>query len=253
LLNVLVIHGRVSEGGLPDTNTLHERIPDIPTEVLRRGWDYMALGEWHEHRRQPVAGLPAYYAGSLEALTFREAAVHPPKRDDPWAIGGAIKVTLIAPGIPAEVSSLPNPHRRPVLRLQAIEAEGMDGAALTEALEARLRGLPAEAMVTLRVEGCRSQAWKEVDWAVIDTLRARVRRCEIPPPVFAAQQTPEGALTSLPLDAQWRDFLASQDLSPEDQVLLADLGLKRINTARNRALERDLEQGLAVTAAVGEE
>jgi DNA repair exonuclease SbcCD nuclease subunit len=71
-INVLLTHGRVQ--GMDELNSLHQPAAGIPRDVLRRGWHYVALGDWHIHRYQPLPDVPAYYAGSLEALNFGEAA-----------------------------------------------------------------------------------------------------------------------------------------------------------------------------------
>ncbi len=97
-LNVLVTHGRVQ--GMEEVNTLGLATSHIPSTVISRGWDYVALGDCHFHRYQPIQHAPAYYAGSLEALNFGEATVYPPRRDDRNAVRGAIDVRL-RPGVPS--------------------------------------------------------------------------------------------------------------------------------------------------------
>ena len=69
-MNVLLTHGRVS--GMNELNSLHHTAYSIPSDVLLRGWDYVALGDWHIHRYKPLKNVPAFYAGSLEALNFGE-------------------------------------------------------------------------------------------------------------------------------------------------------------------------------------
>src|SRR6266571_8049148 len=81
-INVLVSHGRVA--GMDDLNSLHRTAATIPAELLRRGWDYVALGDWHIHRYQPLHDIPAFYSGSLEALTFGEAMFYPTRADDSY-------------------------------------------------------------------------------------------------------------------------------------------------------------------------
>jgi DNA repair exonuclease SbcCD nuclease subunit len=84
-INVLLAHGRVS--GMEELNSLHRKALTIPPTLLRKGWDYVALGDWHIHRHQPLPDIPAFYAGSLEALNFGEAAWYPFSRVGLWVRG----------------------------------------------------------------------------------------------------------------------------------------------------------------------
>ena len=118
-MNVLLTHGRVS--GMSELNSLHHTAYTIPSDVLLRGWDYVALGDWHIHRYQPLKNVPAFYAGSLEALNFGEAVAYPLRPNDTYAVHGALDVRLHL-GEPADVQSFLTRDIRPVLRLEPIDA-----------------------------------------------------------------------------------------------------------------------------------
>jgi DNA repair exonuclease SbcCD nuclease subunit len=230
-LNVLLTHGRLQ--GMDDLNSLHRASARIPTHMVRQGWDYIALGDWHTHRYQALADVPAYYAGSMEALNFGEASLHPPRRDDAYAIRGLLDVRL-SPGKPADVYSLEYTERRPVLRLAPIDASDMAPEALMQCIRERLSdNLPPEALVTLEIKSCPASVKEQLDFVEIDCLRQRVRRCDIRwdtmrPAIGQSPDTPSEAT----LADQWREFLAQQIADEVERTWYLEKGTERIEAAR---------------------
>lgn len=242
-INVLVAHGRVQD--MHDFNSPRFKEPSIPQDLLRRGWHYIALGDWHTHRYQPLQGVPAYYAGSLEALNFGEATRHPPAKDDPHQVHGAIDVRLSL-GNTAVVSTLPNTQRRPVLRLRAIDAADLDADALMSKLRQRLDSqMPAEALVLLEVKDCTVKTWEQLDHEEIDQLRKQVRRCDIrwtlkqPPEVG---QSAEG-ISQVSLDDQWQHFLEQRVEDNRERAWYIQRGMKQIENARQQLAEALFQAG----------
>ena len=140
-INVLLTHRRVS--AMNELNSLRHTTYTIPSDVLLRGWDYVALGDWHIHRYQPLKNVPAFYAGSLEALNLGEAVTYPLRPNDAYALHGALDVRLHF-GKPADVRSLVNKDARPLLRLEPIDAVHADAKTIMDILHVRLStGLPA--------------------------------------------------------------------------------------------------------------
>lgn len=241
-LNVLLTHGRVQ--GLSDLNSLGLRAALVPPDLLRRGWDYIALGDWHIHARQPLQDAPAYYAGSLEALNFGEAANYPSHSDDENAIRGALDVRL-TPGKSAVISSLVNSDQRPVLRLGSIDAADLEPEALMEKISQMLDvGLPSEALVLLEVKESPLQVWEQLNHEEIDRLRRQVRRCEIRWDI----QYPETGLSSeiaseSSLDDQWQDFLSRIVHDEAERVWYSEQGAARIEAAREQVRGAELHAG----------
>ena len=83
----------------------------------------------------PFADVPAYYAGSLEALTYRDGTLFGKRKGDGAGVGGALLVDLQqdAEALP---QTLLNKLRRPVYMLESIDAQGMDSQALLATLRA---------------------------------------------------------------------------------------------------------------------
>jgi hypothetical protein len=240
MFNILLAHGRVGGAkGLPDTNTLGQRTAEIPAELLRRGWHYVALGDWHIHRHRPLSDAPAYYAGSLEALTFGEAVSFPPSKDDPRTRGGGLVVDLTEDEALALVT-LPNTRRRAVYILRPIDAAGMDSEGLMEKLRDRLeQDLPSDALVRLDITQCSPNAYNELDQAEVIRLRRRVRRCDFRPQ-WAMPEGQGSNVVGKSLEEQWEDFLSdpAHGFSEPQIRTLAAAGQERLQEARALRQER---------------
>lgn len=242
-INVLVAHGRVQ--GMYDLISPRFREAGIPQDILRHTWDYIALGDWHTHRYQPLEGVPAYYAGSPEALNFAEAMYHPPSANEPHRVRGAIDVRLSL-GDTALVSTLPNTERRPVLRLRQIEAADLDADTLMDKLRQRLDSqMPAEALALLEVKDCPVRTWEQLDHQEIDQLRQLVRRCEIR---WTLKQPPElehsaEAISQASLDNQWQQFLERIISNDVEREQYFNSGLRRIEDARQQLAAASFQAG----------
>ncbi len=241
-INVLISHGRVA--GMDDLNSLHRTAAIIPAELLRRGWDYVALGDWHMHRYQPLSDVPAFYSGSLEALNFGEAAFYPPREDDVYAKHGGLDVHLEV-GIPAVVQTFAPYEARPVLRLVPIDASDIDAPSLMEILRQRLKvGFPTESLVLLDVNNCLPQTWEQLEFTELAELRKRVLRCEIRPDIHRLLLTQSDELVSeTKLDSQWQHFIEQREPDAVACTWYRDQGIKRIEDARAALLAEQAHAG----------
>ena len=234
-INVLVSHGRIA--GMDDLNSLHRTAATIPAELLRRGWDYVALGDWHMHRHQPLNDAPAFYSGGLESLNFGEAVFYPPREGDAYAEHGGLDVRLEA-GRPATVETFAPYKARPVLRLDSIDASDFDATSLMAVLRQRLKlGLPAEALVLLEVLNCPAQTWEQLDFAELTELRKQVLRCEIRPDIHWPLLTQsDESISNTKLDSQWELFIEGREPEAIARAWYRDEGIKRIEDARTALL-----------------
>ncbi len=248
-INVLLTHGRVQ--GMEGPNSLGRVTEHIPTPVLRRSWDYIALGDWHIHRHQPVSDAPAYYAGSLEALNFGEAASYPERDNDPLNIRGAIDVRLTLGEAPI-ITTMRNDGARPVLRLESVNAADMDPDALMAVLRQRLDSkMPEHALTLLQIQECPPSVYEQLKHAEIDRLRKQVRRCDIR---WGFQHTEVEQSSDLPsersIDDQWRDFLAQRVPNDNERVWYLEQGSTRIQTAREQIQSQRAQSGDEYVEAV---
>lgn len=239
-LNVLVAHGRV--GNMPDLNSMGHSAGRIPPDILRRGWDYVALGDWHVPCYQPLKDVPAYYAGSLEALNFSEAEKYPPDSKAHNTIRGAIDVRLRENGEPT-IGRLPNNEQRPLLRLKVIDAADLDADDLMNKFRQRLDAqLPSNALVLLEVRNCPREIWGQLDHEELKTLREKVRVCSIRPNfVRTTVGQSSVAASQVTLDEQWQQFLKEVVPDKEAQQWLMQEGLARIETARWELSQQDVD------------
>jgi DNA repair protein SbcD/Mre11 len=230
-INVLLTHGRVA--GMKELNSLYQPAHTIPSDVLRRGWDYIALGDWHIHRYQPLDDVPAYYTGSLEALSFGEAAAYPPRTNDRYALRGALDVRLSLHQ-PAEVSTFEHKEARPVLRLEEIDATDINAETLMDLLRRRLQAeLPSHAIVLLEVKNVLPEVWQKLDHAKLAKQKKSVRRCEISPSFQRLSSSQSGeAFSEVSLESQWERFIGDREQNTTEKVWYKEEGMKRIEDAR---------------------
>lgn len=232
MINVLLTHGRVegmTEGAAPRGSV-------VPAALLRHPWEYVALGDWHQHGSQPLAGVPAArYAGSLEALTFGEAPAWPRKRGDPYAGRGALDVRLAGPGLPADIRSLSNSRARRVWRLEPIDATGLGPAALQAAIGERLTdpGLQPEDFVALTIERCTTSVWGGLDHAQLETWAGHFRRCVVEPEFLGrAAGDVDEAEAAAPIEDQWAAFAQRVGIDDDERAWLRAEGQALIEGAR---------------------
>lgn len=239
-LNVLLAHGRVA--GMPKLNSLGRvSSANIPSEVIRRRWDYIALGDWHIHRYQPLLDVPAYYSGSIEALNFKEAIRYPLRQSDPHQIRGVLDVKLSL-GEVADVSTLENVGKRPVFKLDSIDASDLTAEALTSEILSALviDKLSKESLVHLEVENCPPHIWAQLDHAQIDLIRQNYFQCHIVPQFLhlGTRQSAEAA-SEATLDEQWADFLEEKIPDSEERAWFLQQGKQLIDSARKQAQSVD--------------
>jgi DNA repair exonuclease SbcCD nuclease subunit len=191
------------------------------------------LGDWHIHRHQPLKDIPAFYAGSLEALTFGEAAAYPPRLNDRYAIHGAIDVRLSL-NRPVEILTFENKEARPILRLEEIDATDADAEALMAQLRSRLQAdLPSHAIVLLEVKNVSPEVWQQLDHAEIAKRRKCVLRCDIPPSFRRTSSSQSSEVSSeASLESQWERFIENRERDTTKSVWYKEEGMRRIEEAR---------------------
>jgi hypothetical protein len=218
---------------MDEVNSLGRTVAGIPHHVLRQSWQYVALGDWHIHRYQPLHDVPAYYAGSLEPLNFGEAVAYPFRQNDPYALHGALDVRL-SHDHATVIETLPNPYPRPLLRLVPIDAAEADVETLMALIRSRFdRELPAEAIVLLEIVDCPLTTWERLPHAEIEQLRTTVRHCEIRlslKPLGAGENQEVCPQTSL--EDQWHHFLDQQVSDEAERSWYQQHGIQQIETAR---------------------
>ena len=162
-VNILTSHG-VAGGSELYVKSLGREFA-IPTEVLGRDWDYVALGHWHKQGPVSIVGRSisekdqerskVWYAGSTENMGFGDLRDNGEKRG--WLLVEIAK------------NELPFVYRkyvpiRNIIRLQDIEAENMSSSEITKAIIENIKNSKHEGAVL-------GQVVREVNrdsWAMLE-------------------------------------------------------------------------------------
>lgn len=235
-INLLLAHGRA---GAQDEPSGRRGAAALSSALLRRGWTYMALGDWHGHRHQPLAHLHAYYPGSLQALHFGEGRRHPPQASDPYRTGGMLVVDLTPEPV---VTSLCFEERRPVLRLEAIDAGKCTAQDILDRLESAVRDLPATALVSVTVQQCSPQVLATIDRVRLAEIKGRCLALDV---VFEEHRPEIQPSEVPPLEAsiqdQWAAYLGEYADPDDDVPWLTERGAALFTRAQATLSAQDLE------------
>ncbi len=155
-VNIMVTHGTVP-GLVVHGHELGQ--VDLPERVLGGDFDYVALGHYHyfhEHKKN------TYYAGATERFGFGEVDSEP---------GFAILTFDGAGGVDIEHVPI---EARPMIDIPRIDAEGMTGGDLNEAIADRTARVDIDgAMVRLKVANAPVGLAGELDRPLLRELRQR--------------------------------------------------------------------------------
>lgn len=163
-VNVLVAHG-VAGGSELYLRSLGREFT-IPTEVLARSWEYVALGHWHKQGPVPLVSLGAnatgegdrgrvWYAGSTENMGFGDLRENGTRR-------GWLRVTVNPAADPTVERR--NLSIRSMLRLPVLDAANLTPEEIAAALIERLRATETAGVVLGQVvEGVPRDVWSLVD------------------------------------------------------------------------------------------
>jgi DNA repair exonuclease SbcCD nuclease subunit len=204
--NVAAMHAGVLGVGDFRTGEFNEQV--VPQNELPAGMDYTALG--HYHRCVEVAP-GAWYAGSTERVTFREA--------------GETKSVNVVDLASGAVETAPLEGTRPMLELPVLPCRGMDEAAVPGAVYARLADAPLDgAIAKLKVLGVAPHVWAMLDFARVRKLTAAALHFELQPEIVRSDDAGAGAAAGATLGAlpdEFEAFLAKRPVEADKDALLA--------------------------------
>ena len=213
--NVLVIHAGILGSDIYKMDEFNEQA--IPVSALDKGWDYVALGHFHQHH--DVADH-AYYSGSTERLGFGEADQKK----------GVVEVDLSSHTVRFhEIKT------REMVNLPALDAEGLASSEILGEARRKLSGAGIDdKIVRMVVTNVASDAYRSLDVHAIRQLGSsalhfelRVDRQEDDDKVTAGE-----AQIGLLAD-EFRKFVSRLDYPDAKKARLLELGMPY--------LERDQE------------
>lgn len=167
-VNILTAHG-VAGGSELYVRSLGREFA-IPTDVLVRPWEYVALGHWHKQGPIPLVGAGgsrdkntdvgrAWYAGSTENMGFGDLK-------DNGLARGWLDVT-VNPGQDPEVQRRVVPIRH-MERLAHLDATGMSAETIESELISRIQNASISgAIIGQVVDGATRETWSLVDLAKV--------------------------------------------------------------------------------------
>lgn len=162
--NILMSHG-VAEGSTLYVQARGREYP-IPSDVMGRDWDYVALGHWHKRGPVFLSGASEstksriWYSGSPDNCNFSDA------RDDNGKGYLLVELGETQEEVPSvEEVTLPI---RAMITLPAVDGEDLSPEEISEALVKRVEDADAEgilhgAVVRQRVVNARQDLWGLVD------------------------------------------------------------------------------------------
>ena len=152
--NILVLHGVV--GGIKEFEMADLSEQEIDPTYFRRGFDYVALGHFHNFREvEPMV----YYSGSTERLSQAEAPYEK----------GFIEVNLAAPGkevIFHEISS------RAMVDLPPISTTGKTADQIVSELQQVVRNQrPEDKIIRVKLTGLSEETYRSLAFSAIVDLK----------------------------------------------------------------------------------
>lgn len=158
--NILVLHASVVGAETYKMDEFNEQT--VPAEALSNGWDYIALGHYHEHKKIQDS---VYYSGSTERLGFGE--VNQAK--------GFLEVDLQKPRAVFHELKI-----REMMELSSMDAAGLASSEIVE--EARRRVSAAvidDKIVRLAISNVAPEAYRSLDVPSIRKLGSTALHFEL--------------------------------------------------------------------------
>jgi DNA repair exonuclease SbcCD nuclease subunit len=251
-INILTSHG-VAGGSELYVKSLGREFA-IPTEVLGRDWEYVALGHWHKQGPVSIVGrsisgkdqdrCKVWYAGSTENMGFGDLRDNGEKRG--WLLVEIAK------------NELPLVHRkyvsiRNIIRFPDIEAENLSSTEITNAIIANIENSNHEGAVLGQVvREVNRDSWAMLEIKNIFDAAKKAIHIEITPKFkkMTYESFKDAASNSI------------EDLLTESATILLEessrkgainLALELINESRRKGMSRDDNKDTIVESNVSKD
>lgn len=193
---------------------LHAAIPkEVEVSALERGWDYVALGDYHVCHQ---VAHRAWYAGSLDYVASNAWGELAEEAERGLPGKGWLLVDLVSDGEPVVTFQPIDPPRR-VVNLPVLDAAGMGAGTLDLALAERLTVDVAGAWARLVVENVSRITQRAINHAALRKLKSSALNLQIEwrRPPSEAPTVANRARTRQKLDEIVADFFGARSL-PDD-------------------------------------
>ena len=213
--NVLVLHAGILGSEVYKMDEFNEQA--VPMGALNKGWDYVALGHFHQHNN--VADN-AFYSGSTERLGFGEAGQRK----------GVVEVDLATHQVRFHEIKL-----REMLDLPTLDASGLTSSEILAEARRVVSGSRIDGkIVRMAISNIAPDAYRSLDVPTMKQLGSSALHFELrPEKAEAGAQTAEGEMQIGLLADEFRKFVSRLDYPDAKKARLLELGMPY--------LERDQE------------
>lgn len=223
-VNILVMHGAVSGFEAFKMADLAEQ--EIPHDCFRKGYDYVALGHYHNFTRVQTGPNESivYYSGSTERLSQAEAKSEK----------GFVEVDF-SHRRESDMIRFHPVSTRAMLELPAVEARGKTAQKiLAEIEEAVTAQDPGEKIIRIDVAGIPEETYRALPFDKIAELKQRAFSLDIRfEKVEDAEPGRPSDLNLGRLDKAFEVFLAEQKVENLDREKLKELSLEYLHRAES--------------------
>jgi len=214
--NIFVSHGAVTGIKEFSMNEFNELI--IPTKILSKDFDYIALG--HYHRSTKLASN-AFYSGSTEYFTFADA---PDKK-------GFMKLELSNGKLKHNFIELEN---RPMIDPKPIKCSNLKLDEIMKKIKETVREIePREKTFRITLDDISTHIYRGLDFDEIRKLSGEAIHYEIKANVVKDGESKPSVTSKIDaLAHEFKQFLESQDLKEKETIL--ELGISYIEKIEAR-------------------
>ena len=206
--NIFVSHGAVTGIKAFSMNEFNELI--IPTQLLSKNFDYIALG--HYHRFTKLANN-AFYSGSTERFTFIDA---PDKK-------GFVEIELSNGKLKQNFIELGN---RPMIDLKPIKCSNLKLDEVMKKIKETVKEIdPKEKTFRITLEGIPAHIYRGLDFDEIRKISGGAIHYEIKADVIKEGESKTETTSKIDALAQeFKQFLESQNLKEKETLLELGIG-----------------------------
>ncbi len=217
--NILVLHGVA--GGIREFMMADLSEQAFDPDVFRRGFDYVALGHYHNHTR---VDENVYYCGSTERLSQAEAG----------HVKGFVEVDFDNASGHREIRFHPLKSRE-MLDLPVIDSRGKSADQIVAELEATITShQPEDKIIRVKLSGVSEETYRSLPFDKIAELKKRAFSLDVR---FEKEDKPEvdyyADINIGRLDQAFVKFLESRQMTAADREELKKLAIEFLHRAES--------------------
>jgi DNA repair protein SbcD/Mre11 len=206
--NIFVSHGAVTGIHVFSMNEFNELI--IPTQVISKDFDYIALGHYHKYTK---LANNAFYSGSTERFTFTDA-------NDKK---GFIELELSAGKLNHKFVELKN---RPMIDPKPIKCSNLKLDEVMKKIRDTVKEIkPKEKTFRITLEDIPAHIYRGIDFDEIRKISGDAVHCEIKADVIKDGESKTATSSKIEaLANEFKQFLDNQDLNEKETILELGIG-----------------------------